>query len=180
MTQNVEADQPNAATGEEDRSDTAPEATESTVTQVDDASENPADSDDAAVDNTGSGAEVTEIASSTSDGIDVDLTQLSSTMVYSEVYNMMTQPDQYRGKKVKMDGSFAVYYDENSDKYYYACIIQDATACCSQGIEFILADERKFPDEYPEVGGEISVEGVFDTYMEGESMYCTLKDAELL
>ena len=29
---------------------------------------------------------------------DVDLTLLSSTMVYSEVYNMMVDPDSYIGK----------------------------------------------------------------------------------
>ena len=30
---------------------------------------------------------------------------LSSTMVYSEVYNMMVDPESYIGKTVKMDGS---------------------------------------------------------------------------
>ena len=30
-------------------------------------------------------------------GGDVDLTVLSSTMVYSEVYNMMVSPDNYKG-----------------------------------------------------------------------------------
>ena len=37
---------------------------------------------------------------------------------------------------VKMEGLYATAYDDASDKRYYACIIQDATACCSQGIEF--------------------------------------------
>ena len=32
------------------------------------------------------------------DGVDVDLTRLSSTMVYSEVYNMMNAPGDYIGK----------------------------------------------------------------------------------
>ena len=36
---------------------------------------------------------------------DVDLTTLSSTMVYSEVYNMMCEPDRYLGKRIKMNGS---------------------------------------------------------------------------
>ena len=43
----------------------------------------------------------------TAEGIDVDLTALSSTMVYAEVYNMITAPEQYRGKVVKMEGLFA-------------------------------------------------------------------------
>ena len=111
--------------------------------------------------------------------VDVDLTVLSSTMVYSEVYNMMLSPEDYIGKTVKMEGIYSVFYDEVSDKYYFACIIMDATACCSQGIEFELRDDYKYPDDYPEEGSYICVEGVFDTYMEGENLYCTLRDAEL-
>jgi hypothetical protein len=34
--------------------------------------------------------------------LDVDLTTLTSTMVYSEVYNMVTTPEDYEGKIVKM------------------------------------------------------------------------------
>ena len=112
------------------------------------------------------------------DGIDVDLTVLSSTMVYSEVYNMMTKPDDYIGKMVKMAGPLASYHDEASGKWYYACIIQDATACCSQGIEFELAGKTA-PDGYPADGSDICVIGVFDTYKEGENTYCTLRNAEL-
>ena len=63
---------------------------------------------------------------------DIDLTALSSTMVYSEVYNMMTAPSDYIGKNVKMKGAFSYYQDPNTGNEYYACIIQDATACCAQ------------------------------------------------
>lgn len=107
--------------------------------------------------------------------VDVDLTKLSSTMVYSEVYDMMTKPGNYLGKLVRMRGEFA--YIEGDGRYYFACIIADATACCAQGIEFVLKDERKFPEEYPAQGTEISVVGIFDTYMEGKYQYCQLIDA---
>ena len=39
--------------------------------------------------------------------VDVDLTVLSSTMVYSEVYNMVLEAEGYVGKTVKMNGLFA-------------------------------------------------------------------------
>ena len=118
-------------------------------------------------------------------GEGVDLTVLSSTMVYSEVYNMMMTPENYVGKTIKMKGQFALYQatDENGnllpDQIYFACIIADATACCSQGIEFVLEGNHVYPDDYPELGTEITVEGTFQTYEENGYMYCHLVDAKM-
>ena len=111
---------------------------------------------------------------------EVDLTELSKIMVYSEVYNMVYYPDDFIGKTVKMRGLYSVYYDDQTQKFYFGCIIQDATACCAQGIEFELNDEYVFPDDYPEEGEEITVFGTFDTYREGDYRYCTLRDAQLI
>ena len=117
---------------------------------------------------------------SASETVDVDLTVLSATMVYSEVYNMVTHPEDYIGKTVKMDGAFAYYHDETTGGDYFACIIQDATACCAQGIEFVLAGEHVYPEDYPAPDEEICVVGEFDTYLEGDYSYCTLRNARLL
>ena len=113
---------------------------------------------------------------STTEGIDIDLTTLSSTMVYSEVYNVMYLPENYVGKTVKMEGTYSFMHDDVSGMDYYACIIQDATACCAQGIEFIPNN----PEACPEEGGTVTVVGVFDTYMEGDLLFCTLRGAEVL
>jgi len=112
--------------------------------------------------------------------VDVDLTTLSSTMVYSEVLNIMTYPETYVGKSIKMRGIFAYYHDEQTDKYYFGCIIQDATACCAQGIEFILTDDYLFPDDYPNEGEIVTVAGEFLIYKENGLDYFTLKDSKLL
>ena len=117
--------------------------------------------------------------SSSTGEIDLDLTELSSTMVYSEVSNIMTTPDDYIGQTVKMNGTFASYYDEQEDEYFFACVIADATACCQQGLEFQLKGDHKYPDDYPEVGDEITIVGTFDTYDLNGQTYATLKDAEL-
>ena len=114
------------------------------------------------------------------EGIDVDLTTLSSTMVYSQVYNMIMTPEGFIGKKVKMQGLMVTYYDEATDKRYFCCIIQDATACCAQGIEFELAGDFKYPEDYPADGETICVEGIFDTYDEAGLTYVTLRKARFL
>ena len=121
-----------------------------------------------------------DLAQSSTDGIDIDLTTLSATVVYSEVYDMMFYPENYVGKTVKMDGMFTYYYDEANDRYYFACIIMDATACCSQGIEFEPSEDFTYPDDFPEDGGDICVVGVFDTYEEDGFTYCTLRNAEIV
>lgn len=101
----------------------------------------------------------------TTDGIDVDLTTMTSNMVYAEVSNMVYFPDEYVGKKIKMDGSFVLAYSmAEADAFYYACLIEDATACCSQGIEFVRAGDFSYPEDYPEVGDPITVTGVFELY----------------
>ncbi len=109
--------------------------------------------------------------------IDVDLSVLSSTMVYSEVYNMMTNPNDYIGKTVKMSGNFSVFEDVNTGKRYFSVLIADATACCSQGIEFVLGSDKKYPEDYPQIEDEITVIGKFQTYEEDGNKYCTLVDA---
>lgn len=115
-----------------------------------------------------------EKAEKPSGGVDVDLTALSSTMVYSEVYAMMATPEEYIGKTVKMTGTMDAFEDPDTGTVYYACVIQDATACCAEGMEFLLADGA-----YPDAGEEITVTGEFETYTEGEDLFCRLKNATL-
>lgn len=108
---------------------------------------------------------------------DLDLTVLGSTMVYAKVYDMMQYSSSYLGKTIRMRGQFAVA--EGKDRNYYACLIADATACCSQGIEFVLPENYNYPRDYPALGSEITVVGVFDVYSEGNRQYCQLLDAAL-
>lgn len=116
----------------------------------------------------------------TADGeVDVDLTRLSSTMVYSEVYNMMYMPDEYIGKTIRMHGVFSVYTNQDGSKYYPAIIVADATACCSQGIEFILEGNPAYPEGYPDVAQEATITGVFETYEEDGNLYCRLQNAKI-
>ena len=113
------------------------------------------------------------------DGVDVDLTRLSSTMVYSEVYNMMYAPDDYIGKTIKMTGQFVYYEDPDTKARYFTCIIGDAMACCSQGLEFVMEGDLAYPDDYPELGAEITVIGEFQSYEENGMTWYHLVNARL-
>ena len=116
----------------------------------------------------------------------VDLTTLSSTMVYAEVFAMMSSPEDYVGKTVKMQGIFSrgqLYAADGSlsdGGMVFACIVQDATACCAQGIPFDLAGDYEYPQDYPELGAEITVEGVFEIHEQDGLEFCRLRDAEFV
>ena len=124
----------------------------------------------------------TEDTFKTDGKVDYDLTQMSSDMVYATVYQMMVTPKEYERKTFRISGNFYASYYKDTNKYYYYCVIQDATACCAQGIEFVWDNGTHiYPDEYPEDNAQIVVEGTFETYREAgdKNLYCRLSNATL-
>ena len=116
--------------------------------------------------------------------VDLDLTTLSSTMVFAEVSNLLYDPIPYLGKTVRMQGEFSVdhaYTMEGeldlSENYFY-CIIEDALACCAQGLEFSLADSTAvYPADYPEEGSQITVVGTVEFFEENGFRHLRLGNA---
>ena len=112
-------------------------------------------------------------------GTDIDLTTMSSTMVYSQVSNMVNKPSDYKGKVVKAKGTCGIYTDSRTGKKYYSVVIQDATACCSQGLEFVLDDSVYTDEDYPAQDEIIIVKGTISSYEENGYQYITIKDSVL-
>ena len=111
--------------------------------------------------------------------VDVDLSVMDSDMIYATVYQMMSDPEQYVGKTFRIEGKFYVTYDEMTKNQYYYCVIKDATECCAQGLEFVWGDgSHIYPNEYPTDGTEVIVDGTFELYMENDSRYCRLANAD--
>jgi hypothetical protein len=111
--------------------------------------------------------------------VDLDLTQLSSVMVYSEVFNIMQNPWDYLGKTMKMGGPYYSYYDETTESSYHFVIIEDALACCQQGIEFLWQGGRPAAEDYPEDGAIIEITGYLEIYQEDGAEYFRLATEEL-
>ena len=121
-----------------------------------------------------------ETASGT--GVDYDLTQMNGDMVYATVYQMMVDPSTYEGKTFRMEGLYTPIIVEDTGKIYHYCLIQDALACCAQGMEFVLGDgSHTDQSEYPAEDTDIIVEGTFETYQEegDENLYCRLANAAM-
>lgn len=112
--------------------------------------------------------------------IDIDLTQMSNIMAFSQVNNITMTPEDYQGKVIKMKGKFLSEIDTGSNTRYYACLIIDAAACCAQGLGFVPKDGYVYPEDFPEPDGEITVTGTFDYFWENEYIInCRLVDADV-
>lgn len=105
---------------------------------------------------------------------DYDLTQMSSTVVYSQITDMTMVPEEYAGKTIKMEGRFEIYGDPDKEDPYLGCIVNDATACCSVGLRFVLTDDYTSAD-FPLNGSDIIITGVFETY---EYQDCTFGEVQ--
>ena len=109
--------------------------------------------------------------------VDIDLTAMSKTMMYSKVSDMLSSPENYIHKTVRMTGLLLAQM--TNGKFYTFCIISDVTACCTQTMEFVLRDG--FPKvAIPESGSPVTVIGVFNKNPGAESYAVTEADVYAL
>ncbi len=111
--------------------------------------------------------------------VDLDLSVMSGTVVYSQVYNMMYDPGPFLNKVIKVAGYYSTFEDTETGTVYHACVIPDATACCAQGLEFVRAGSHNWPEDYPEETTDIVVTGRLEMYVENGASYLHLVDADL-
>ena len=104
----------------------------------------------------------------------LDISEMSTTMAYTQVYNMTNFPDQFTDKTIKMKGILAT--DEEESTYF--CGVIDEAACCAAYMEFSWAGEHA-KEDYPAFGTVVTVEGKFSTYVEDGKTYTKLIDATM-
>ena len=93
--------------------------------------------------------------------VDLDLTKMSATMIYSTIFDMLIMPEDYVEKIIKVKGWFETYTDPQTGEMYYAVVVPDATACCQQGLEFVWKGNHTYPDDFPKPGQDITVTGIY-------------------
>ena len=120
-------------------------------------------------------------AGDTEESVDVDLTQLSTTMLYSEVYSIISKPEEYAGKTIRMYGTYGHSLTENTKRDFHVITIAGGVVCCPQdtafGLEFVLSE--KAGTEYPRKNSNILISGVYETYEEDGAVYGRLVADEL-
>lgn len=102
---------------------------------------------------------------------DIDFSEMDTTMIYSIVYNIVFEPDQYVGKKMRIRGeSYSVFHEPLNDKIH-TVIVRDATACCAQGLSYVLPEGSSYPDD----GLDVEVCGVFEIFEKDGIDYTRLR-----
>lgn len=121
----------------------------------------------------------TPVVTYTDKDVQLNLAGMSGTVVYSMIYNIMSEPSKFMGQIIRLSGYYSAWEDPNTGAVYHSCVIPDATACCAQGMEFVWSGEHAYPDDYPEFGTNMIVTGRLESYMEGDYMYLHLMDAQV-
>ena len=107
---------------------------------------------------------------------ELDLTALNETIAYSQLVNILKEPDEYLGAPIKIKGIYSAPFNGFSHVYNYTVTIQDNTQCCAQGIEFFLRNENDL-SLLPEEGELVTIKGTLDLFEEGKHAYCVISDA---
>lgn len=100
----------------------------------------------------------------------LDLTAVNKTMQYSQVNQMLYEPDSYLGQTVLICGE---YYKGNHNAIIR---VLDEQACCAAEITIFPANESAFGGI--ENFSEITVKGVFGTFQSHEVDFCCLNQTE--
>ena len=92
----------------------------------------------------------------------VDLTKLSSTMVYAEVFNMLVMPEEYNGSLIKVRGTFSQFIPNGKKQSVTTVVVSDALGCCQQGLELLISEDSPLKNQnLPELNQEIEIIGRF-------------------
>ena len=108
--------------------------------------------------------------------ITLDLTTMNDDMKYAKSVEMFANPADYVERKIRVNGSYSYVKDESTNKEYYAVVFSDKDGYNVQAIEFDPVSK----EDLPQIEEDITVEGYYDIYYEGDGSYAILRAAQLI
>ncbi len=110
------------------------------------------------------------------DDIDYNLTEMSATIVYSQIFDLVSNPSEYTDARFIIKGEMVESEDAETGEKFYAIIIADATACCAQGLEVFFPEEIPVPEELP---ATVTIQGTIGTQTVGDIEFAHVNIEEL-
>ncbi len=96
--------------------------------------------------------------------VDYDLTKMNGLMAYSFIFEVLINPEEYRGDVIKANGFFYRGLSEFTGRKFNYVMVGDDTACCWQGLEFLIDGVENIDENYPEQNVDIEVTGELKSY----------------
>lgn len=107
-----------------------------------------------------------------------DLSLMSTTMAYAQMYAMLMSPEEYVGQTVRVKGQYYPLMDDQGVTLFHGVIVSDIAACCEVGLEFILTGNPP-PSAYPTPMSVVEMTGLFDLCNEDGQKIAVLRINEL-
>ena len=95
--------------------------------------------------------------------VDYDLSEMNFTMISSFFFQMLVESEKYENKIFKIKGKFQSFENEENPAAlpYFSVIMNDATMCCQEGIDFVWEGNHNWPADYPDQDQEITIIGKY-------------------
>lgn len=106
--------------------------------------------------------------------IDIDFTKMDFDTASEVLFDFLIEPEKYENKTVLITGKFnSQIYEGNR---YYSAVLWDSDGC-PVGIDFIPPENLKYPFDFPQNDGDITVSGVMkNQLMNDEEKLCFIAE----
>lgn len=108
----------------------------------------------------------------------MDLSDMSYTMAYAQVYSMVMAPKRHQGETLKIKGSYYGFQTQEGQDVHLILIIDEA-GCCEVGMEFRITGNLAWPQDYPPNNSIILLTGLMDIIHHGDNPYPLLVANEI-
>lgn len=106
--------------------------------------------------------------------VDIDFTELGTTIAYSMCLMMMYEPEEYWEKTYRIQGTYMYEYFEEFGEIHLI-LLMDETNCCQGVLEFFLEEGL----EYPPNGAEFALVGEYILVDEDALSYSVLQASHI-
>jgi len=103
--------------------------------------------------------------------VDIDLSELSMTMIQAEYQRIISNSEDYMGKTIKVYGSYYILPLDNAGNIAHYVIVVSGDECCQMGFEFKRDSSYIYPDDYPSQNTMIQVTGTLDKHEQFGASY---------
>ncbi len=101
----------------------------------------------------------------------IDLTRLSNTMAYAQLYDMVMAPERHQGITLRVHGSYYGFQSQETGKITHLITVRDNVGCCEMGMEFQITGDLIWPDQFPQNNSMIELTGIISSISYGENKY---------